>query len=506
MGIVWTRGRWFRIRGGVHPEDHKNLSAEKPIATLPMPDRLYIPLQQHIGAPAEAVVKIGDRVKKGQLLGRAQGRVSAPVHAPTSGEIVAIGRHPAPHPSGLPIRTITLAADGRDEWGSLPPPLDPRRANPEDIARRVGDCGIVGMGGATFPSAVKLNLRERYALKTLVINGAECEPYLTCDDRLMREHGAEVLDGVDAMRRALGAADAIVAIENNKPQAIDAMSLAARAFSHIRIVAVPARYPMGSEKHLVHALTGRETPARGLTADIGVVVHNAATAFAVHEAVRHGRPLIRRVVTISGEAIKTPANLWAPIGTRIAELIAFTGGLTQDAPRLLLGGPMMGAPLADTATPIVKASGGVLALDQGTKASPETRACIRCARCVDACPSGLMPLEMVLRIRKEDLQSAVAYGLLDCVGCGACAYTCPSKIPLVQYFNYAKGRMAVEQREAHRNTEIKRLVEARAERMERLARAKKEALAKRMAARKKTQNTAARGASDAPAEPRKVGA
>lgn len=504
MGIIRTQGRWFRIRGGVHPKDRKDLSAEREAREMTMPDMLYIPLQQHIGAPAEAIVRIGEHVKKGQLLARAQGRVSAPVHAPTSGEIVAIGRHPAPHPSGLAIRTITLRADGRDEWAPLPPPMDPDGAPPEDIARRVGESGIVGMGGATFPSAVKLNLRERYTIETLLINGAECEPYLTCDDRLMREHADEVLDGINAMRRALGAGKAVVAIENNKPRAIAAMALSAQAFSRIRVVAVPTRYPMGSEKHLVHALTGRETPARGLTADIGVVVHNPATAFAVHEAVRRGRPLIRRIVTVSGEGVKDPTNLWVPIGTRIAEVIAFAGGLRDETSRLLLGGPMMGTPLTDTDIPIVKASGGILALPREDGAS-QPRPCIRCARCVDACPSGLMPLEMALRVRKEDLQGAIGYGLLDCVGCGACAYTCPSRIPLVQYFNYAKGKMAAEQREAHRATEIKRLVEARTERMERLAQAKKEALAKRMAARKSAKKQSGEAArKEEP--PRKVGA
>jgi electron transport complex protein RnfC len=481
----------FKIRGGVHPQDRKSLSAEQAIEPLPMPPLLHIPLQQHIGAPAEPLVRRGERVKKGQMLARSQGAISAPVHAPTSGRIMGVGGYPAHHPSGLLVRTITLQPDGEDTWvDSLDPVADPFELEPEEIARRVAEAGIVGMGGATFPSAVKLNLRNRYALHTLVINGAECEPYLTCDDRLMRELPTKVLDGVRLMARALDVKRIIVAIENNKPQAQAAMRQAAEGFDGISVVGLPTRYPMGSEKHLVQTLTGRETPARGLTADMGVVVHNVATALAVHEALRFGRPLVARVMTVTGGAIRQPKNLLVPLGTPLAHLVDFCGGFKTDPARLVSGGPMMGQPLPDTRVPAVKGSNGLLALTAQESASAEEMPCIRCASCVQACPCGLVPLEMSAHIRSGGLDNAVKLGLLDCIACGSCSYACPSHIPLVQYFNYAKGELAARQRAQHKQGETKRLAEARSERMEAIKRAKREAMMKRkkeMEAKKKAE-------------------
>lgn len=484
----------FRIRGGVHPKGRKHLSADKPIEDLPLPEKLYVPLQQHIGAPAVTVVKKGDAVKKGQVIAVAQGNISAPVHAPTSGTVNGLGRYTAPHPSGLPGRTITIRTDGRDAWtDDLPAPMEPFTSSPQAIAQRVKDAGIVGMGGATFPSAVKLNLGDRYDLHTLIINGAECEPYLTCDDRLMREHSADVMTGVRIMARALEVKRIIIAIEANKPDAIRRMRQAAGEFDDIQVVEVPTRYPMGSEKHLTQTLLGLETPARGLTAEIGAVVHNAATAFAVYEAVVKGRPLISRVVTVSGEAVTNPANLRVPIGTPVAKLLEYAGGLKTEPERLLLGGPMMGQPLADLKVPVVKGTNGVLALSGLEAATKSAKAsCIRCASCVDACPCGLVPLDMAAAIRKEEMEIATQSGLMDCVGCGSCAYVCPSNIPLVQYFNYAKGRITYLQRAEHKQKETKRLAELRTERMERIAAAKREAMAKRKAeqARKKAEKAA----------------
>lgn len=489
MGMM----KLFRIRGGVHPEGRKRLSADAAIEPLPMPELLHIPLRQHIGQAAEAVVKKGDLVKKGQVIAVPQGRISAPVHAPTSGEIVGVGRYVAPHPSGLPARTITLRPDGVDAWGELPAPLDAFACDPADIAKRVADSGIVGMGGATFPSAVKLDLGSRYDLHTLIINGAECEPYLTCDDRLMRERAPDVIEGVRIMARPLGVARVVIAVEGNKPQAIAALNKAAQAFDDVTVQEVPARYPMGSEKHLAQTLLGKETPARGLTADIGAVVHNVATALAVRDAVRFGRPLIERVVTVSGEAIAKPVNVRVPLGTPVQALIDHAGGFKGEPERLLLGGPMMGQPLADLKIPVVKGTNGVLALANLQAATQTGQSpCIRCASCVDACPCGLVPLEMSASIRKEDMERATKLGLMDCVGCGSCAYVCPSNIPLVQYFNYAKGKITQTQRTEHKQKETKRLAEARAERMERLKQAKREAMAKRKAeqARKKAQQAA----------------
>lgn len=470
----------FRIRGGVHPEDRKSLCAEQAIETLPLPPLLHIPLQQHIGAPADPLVVRGQMVKKGQMLARSQGLISAPVHAPTSGRIMGVGGYPAHHASGLSVRTITLKPDGKDEWiDGLNPVADPFSLAPEEVARRVAEAGIVGMGGATFPSAVKLNLRNRYKLRTLVINGAECEPYLTCDDRLMRESPAKVLDGVRIMAHALGVKRMIIAIENNKPKAQEAMRDAARPYPDVTITGLPTRYPMGSEKHLVQTLTGLETPARGLTADIGVVVHNVATALAVHDALRHGHPLIARVMTISGEAIRQPRNVRVLLGTPLDQLISFCQGFSDEPARLISGGPMMGQPLPSTRVPVVKGSNGLLALTQKEINEAPEMPCIRCASCVRACPCGLVPLEMSARIRAGSLDASVGIGLLDCIACGSCSYVCPSHIPLVQYFNYAKGELAARQRTQHKQGETKRLAEARTQRMEAIQRAKREAMRKR---------------------------
>ena len=482
----------FRIRGGVHPDDRKALTANRPIENLPLPTLLHVPLQQHIGAPAEPLVRRGQLVRKGQLLARSQGMISAPVHAPTSGRIMGIGGYPANHASGLLVRTITLHPDGFDEWDDACEGVsDPFALSPADIAARVAAAGIVGMGGATFPSAVKLNLRTRYRLDTLVINGAECEPYLTCDDRVMRERPEDVRDGILLMARALGVKRILVAIENNKPEAQQAMREAARSYPDLSVVGLPTRYPMGSEKHLVQTLVGKETPARGLTADIGVVVHNVATAAAVHDALRHGRPLVSRVVTVSGGAVRQPRNLHVPIGAPLDSLVEYCGGFEGTPAKLISGGPMMGQPLPSLRVPVVKGSNGLLALSADEVHDGTEMPCIRCASCVQACPCGLVPLSMAAHIRAGSLEASVGLGLLDCVGCGSCAYVCPSHIPLVQYFNHAKGELAARQRAQHKQGETRRLIEARNARMEAVKQAKREAMKKRK------QEMAARQAAEA---------
>jgi len=484
--------RLFKIRGGVHPEDRKTLSNNRSIEDVALPPLLHISLQQHIGAPAAPAVRRGQKVAKGELLANSQGMISAPVHAPSSGRVVGVGSYPAHHASGLNVRTITLQPDGEDRWSDdIRGVDDPFALPPEEIAARVSAAGIVGMGGATFPSAVKLNLRNRYKLHTLVINGAECEPYLTCDNRLMSEQPAEVLDGIRILAHALGVSKIIIGIENNKPEAQAAMEAAIEDLGlpragegdhlrpSIRVARLPTRYPMGSEKHLVQTLSGWETPARGLTADVGVVVHNPATAFAVHEALRYGRPLVSRVVTVSGGAIRRPANLRVALGTPLQHLIDHCGGLTSEPARLISGGPMMGQPLPSTRVPTVKGSNGLLALTEAETNRRETMPCIRCASCVQACPCGLLPLEMAAHARAGDLEGVVKLGLMDCIGCGSCSYVCPAHIPLVQYFNYAKGEMAARGRAKQKQTETRRLAEQRTQRMKAIQQAKREAMAKR---------------------------
>ncbi|MCA0850490.1 electron transport complex subunit RsxC [Salipiger thiooxidans] len=505
MGVFFS-SLFSRVRGGVHPETRKFLSAGCATEPVPVPGLLRVPLQQHIGAPAEPLVSRDDHVLKGQLIARSRGPISANLHAPTSGTVIAVGHFPAPHPSGLPVPTITIRADGKDEWGPRLPRLRPEDADPEEIAARVAEAGIVGMGGATFPAAVKLNLRDRYALHTLIINAAECEPYLTCDDRLLRESAEEVADGAGIMARALGVARIIVAIESNKPEAAAAMRRHNIGMGYpLEVRMVPTQYPMGSEKHLVRAVTGLETPARALTAELGVVVHNAATAQAVHHAVRYGEPLIARNVTVSGRGIARPANLRVLIGTPVADLVTHCGGFTEEPERLLLGGPMMGQPIDNLRVPIVKGTNGILALTRAETRKAETMPCIRCGTCVQVCPCGLTPFELNARIQADDLEGATRVGLMDCVSCGCCSFICPSSIPLVQGFNFAKGKLAEKDARKHQQEETRRLAEARTAREEAIVEAKRAAMAKRkadMAAKKKREDAAAaQGAGDPSTEP-----
>ncbi|MBI5331455.1 MAG: electron transport complex subunit RsxC [Betaproteobacteria bacterium] len=488
--------------GGVHPEGRKDLSAEPPIRLLPLPERLFVPLQQHIGAPAKHLVQVGEAVKKGQLLAGSQGAISAPVHAPTSGRVIAIGDFPAPHPSGLPVAAVTIEADGADAWLDVDPPSDPFSLSPEEIAARVGAAGIVGLGGAAFPAAVKLNLSRKSEISTLIMNGGECEPYLTCDDRLMRERAREIVEGIRLIALATGARTLLVGIEDNKPEAIAAMSAAAQG-GPVQVTPVPALYPMGSEKQMIQVLTGQEVPAGGRAADIGVLVHNVGTAYAVQQALCHGRPLVSRIVTVSGGAVIAPGNLEVPVGALAADLIRACGGLREDPARLVLGGPMMGMQMSGLEIPIVKGSSGVLALTAREVESTRPGPCIRCSTCVRACPMGLLPLEMAARIRAGDPAGAVDWGLKDCIACGSCSYVCPSHIPLVHWFNHAKGDLAARERQKLRNEATKRLAEERSARMERIAREREEA-ARQRAAKKAAAEAAKKAAAEAASSQQEV--
>ncbi len=481
-----------RLKGigwGVHPADHKRPAADAPVRAMPVPARLYLPLQQHLGGPARPVVLVGQKVRKGELLAEAQGAVSAPVHAPTSGVVAAVTEVTAPHPSGLTLPAIILEADGLDEWTELRGCDDPFALSAAEIGRRVAAAGVVGLGGAAFPSAVKLAGAARAEVAALVINGGECEPYLSCDDRLMRDSAPAIVDGIRLMLRATGAARALVGIEDNKPEAIAAMRAAVAGIGAVRIRAVPARYPMGSEKQLIQVLTGIEVPADGRPADIGVIVHNVGTARAVRAAVREGKPLISRLLTVNGRCANRPGNIEVRIGTLAEEVIAFAGGLKGDGlglARRVIGGPMMGVQIPHWRVPVVKGTSGILALDATEVdgvAGRETAPCIRCGSCVKACPMGLLPLEMSARIRNGAFAEAIPFGLKDCIACGCCAYVCPSHIPLVQYFAHAKGELAGQERDRLRAEATKKMARQRQERAEREAREKAEAAARRKAER-----------------------
>jgi electron transport complex protein RnfC len=478
------RGGGNKIRGGVHPEPRKASTAERPIDTrFPLPAMLYLPLQQHVGQPAEPVVKVGDTVLKGQLLAASQGMVSAPVHAPTSGRVIDIMDYPSAHPSALPASTLLLEPDGEDRWIDKPDEIDPFGLSPQEISVRVGAAGIVGMGGAAFPSAVKLDLGRRSKIRTLLINGGECEPYLSCDDRLMRERAEGIVDGILIMLHGLECRKAIVGIEDNKPEAYAAMTEAARAHAEcIEVAQVPSLYPMGWDKQLIRYLTGKEVPAGGRSADVGVLMHNVATAYAVREALRYGRPLISRIVTVSGGGIAEPRNVETPIGTRLSDLLAYCGHRPEATARYVMGGPMMGDALPHPNVPLVKGACGILALTADEIAASDAKSCIRCSRCVAACPVGLLPLEMMARIRAGQLDAALNYGLKDCISCGSCSYVCPSEIPLVHYFKYANGELLARQQAQHKSEQTRRLAE---EKQARLNRAKQEQAA--LAAQRKAQ-------------------
>ena len=458
-----------RLRGGIHAEERKQKTTRQKIVTdFPVPKKLYIPVQQHVGKPAEPVVKVGEKVLKGQLLAHSQGAISAPVHAPTSGTIIDVKEFPAPHPSALPVRTIVIESDGEEQWLEAVIPDDPFQLSAEEICSYVAAAGVVGLGGAVFPSAVKLNLGRKNNIHTLLINAGECEPYLTCDDRLMQERAEEIVAGIRLMLQGMEAPKAIVGIEDNKPNAFLAMQNACRNFANISIEQVPTRYPMGWDRQMLRYLTGLEIPADGRATDIGVVIHNVSTAHAVYKAVCLGQPLISRVVTVSGEAVGKPGNLEVPIGTLMSEVLTFCELDKTKMARLVMGGPMMGDALPHAEVPVVKACNGILALSLAEIQEPETQACIRCSSCVSVCPVGLLPLEMASRIRANQLDAAVDLGLKDCISCGSCSYICPSSIPLVHYFKFASGELVKRQQAEHKAEQTNRLIKDRNERMERI--------------------------------------
>ncbi|HMM47241.1 MAG TPA: electron transport complex subunit RsxC [Thiobacillaceae bacterium] len=473
----------FDFRGGVHPPEHKAESSRRPVHPAPLPKRLVIPLRQHIGTPAKPVVEVGERVLKGQMIGAADGYISAAVHASSSGVVVAVGPALVPHISGLPDDCITIETDGRDEWIDRAP-VDYRAMEPADLRMRLRDMGIAGLGGAVFPSAVKLDPGAAQHCPVLIINGGECEPWITCDDILMRTRADEIVQGAAVMRHLLGSTEVLVGIEDNKPEAIAAMQAAAAAAGFpLEVVPVPARYPGGGAKQMIETLTGKQVPSGKLSTDIGIQVFNVGTAQALARAVFHGEPLISRLVTVTGHVLR-PQNFEVLIGTPMRTLISLAGE-RDGTTGVLMGGPMMGVPMPVTDVPVVKATNCILVKSDALfPPLPKPLPCIRCTRCAEACPAALQPQELFRFAKAGDFGRAQEYHLFDCIECGCCSYVCPSNIPLVDYYRYAKSEIWAREKEKRAADLARERHEFRQFRLEREKKEKAERLAAKAQAKR----------------------
>ncbi len=426
-------------KGGIHPPDNK-LSAEKAIEVLPPPEMVSIPISQHIGAPAKVVVKKNDKVKVGQIIAESGGFVSANIHSSVSGTVLKIEE--TFDASGYKRMSVTIKVEG-DEWletiDRKPEIIQECLLSAEEIIAKITTAGIVGLGGATFPTQVKLMVPRGMTAEVLVINGVECEPYLTADDRLMLEKGEEILVGVSILMKALNVNKAIVGIENNKLLAIANMEKLAKKFQGISIQPLKVSYPQGGEKQLIKACINREVPSGGLPISVGSVVQNVGTAFAVYEAVQKNKPLFERVVTVTGKSVKKPANFLARIGTPLTNLIEAAGGLPDDTGKIVSGGPMMGKALKNAEVPMTKGTSGVLILPTEEAKRKTVQECIRCAKCVSACPMGLEPYLMMPLSERKIFDKLEKERVMDCIECGSCSYTCPSNRPLLDYIRLGKA-------------------------------------------------------------------
>ena len=414
------------FRGGIHPHDGKELARDAAIETMPAPPLVALPLSQHIGAPCTPTVKVGEMVKRGQRIATSQAFLHADIHASVSGKVKRIE-------NGM----IYLENDGLDAWvEGLPFTRDWQAMTPEDLLSAIEAAGIVGMGGATFPTQVKL--KPKKPVDVLILNGAECEPYLTADDRLMREEPERVVTGARILAKILGTNRSVIAVEENKPEAAEALRRAAG--QDLEVLLLRTRYPQGAEKMLIYAVTGREVPLGGLPMDAGAVVQNVGTAAAVADACCHGLPLTERITTVSGDAIRTPKNLRVRLGTSYRDAIDFCGGFSEQPDKVLAGGPMMGRAQESLDVPITKGSSGILALTRRITAHGPELHCIRCGRCVAACPMGLVPSMLSILGERQDVEKARdSYGVMNCIECGCCTYVCPAKRNIVQYIRVTKG-------------------------------------------------------------------
>ncbi|WP_345856816.1 electron transport complex subunit RsxC [Shewanella algae] len=492
------KGTQWRLTGGIHPPQMKDLSNGSPIGRLPLASEFLLPVPQ-VGDSAVLEVKVGDRVLKGQALTRGLSAMYLAVHAPTSGIIRAIEQRPSNHPSALPVLTCVLEADGQDQAIDFDQ-QDIAALSREQILSRIRQAGIAGLGGAMFPAHIKLNPASEIEL--LLINGVECEPYISADDRLMREHAREILDGIEIVHGLLNPKRVIIAIEDNKPEAVQAMQQALDSChlpkGSIRITVIPTKYPSGGEKQLIQIITGQEVPSGAIPAQLGIVVHNVGTAFAIREAVCLGKPLIERVVTVTGGNIPKPGNYWVPLGTPIAHILEQSGFTPSGQDTVIIGGPMMGHTLPLIKVPLLKGSNCIL-VPSASEISPpaEEKACIRCGECAQVCPASLLPQQLYWHSKAEEYDKASAYNLRDCIECGCCSYVCPSDIPLVEYYRVAKAAIKRNHEEKQLAEQAKQRFDARLKRLEAEKQARE---AKAKAAADKRRAAMGSGEKDAVAE------
>ena len=428
------------FRHGVHPHAHKEATEALPVERMPFVERLVLPLSQHAGAPARPVVAVGERVERGQLIAEAAAFVSAPLHAPVAGRVAAIA--PRPHPSGRLVPAIELETDPLSSQ-RLPagPPLDAGALDNESFVAELQNAGLVGMGGAGFPTHVKYRLPEGRRVERLLVNGCECEPFLTSDHRLMVERAGDVVRGAEIAAAQLGVAETVFGVELNKADAIAALERAVDGRAAMRVVPLAVKYPQGAEKMLIRAVYGVEVPSGRLPLDVGMLVNNVATMTALADWFDRRRPLVERVVTVSGPGVRRPANLLVPVGTPVRAVLDHCGGLAPETREVVMGGPMMGSPLASLDVPVVKGTSGLLAFTAEEARLPTEYACIKCGRCVEACPQFLNPSRLGRLSRAGRFEEMMGYHAMDCVECGSCSFACPSGIPIVQLIRVAKGAL-----------------------------------------------------------------
>lgn len=429
------------FRGGIHPDDCKRFTADCPIEIMPLPEKVIIPVRQHIGAPCDPIVAKGDHVKTGQVIASSDSYVSSLVHASISGTILDIGDYP--HPVYGKCLSIVIESDGQDEWvENVPNKVDWTKLDQETILKKIRDAGIVGMGGATFPTHVKLAPPSDKSIDTFILNAAECEPYLTADHRMMIEYADRIIAGIQIVTKVIGAKKAYIGIEDNKPDAIQSMKQACVG-TDIQVAVVPAKYPQGSEKMLIKVITGNEVPPGKLPMDVGVVVQNVGTIIAISDGVTQDIPLIERVTTISGGAIQTPKNVMIRVGTSFKDVIDYCGGYKVEPKKIIMGGPMMGFAQSDLSVAVIKGVSGILALTDREVYVGRPKACIRCGKCVEACPHGLMPaMFAILGEKGLFMEAKDDFHLLDCAECGSCVFVCPAKRDIVQHVRISKARVS----------------------------------------------------------------